>query len=245
MPSTPLPMSNMMSTTHYSPAQAVPAYHQYTQNIMPTYSTANPPMAPQVSFHSGAYGFGMNEHSSYGTQHNYMMHTQQVPQTLVTAPPTPTLHDPAYQPRMPNLNTQIRRSPSVKAEDTSPTEPAETSTQPLDYSLDSAGEGAVMFSTDVDCLMRAIQAQEPVKKPARTAKVEIEQAPLPPVHVPHVSSSLQSFSRSRKRYSCSMPDCTKTFYQKTHLEIHVRTHTGIKPFVRGHHLLPSLINTNR
>jgi len=28
-----------------------------------------------------------------------------------------------------------------------------------------------------------------------------------------------------------MPDCNKSFYQKTHLEIHTRAHTGIKPFV--------------
>lgn len=28
-----------------------------------------------------------------------------------------------------------------------------------------------------------------------------------------------------------MADCKKSFYQKTHLEIHTRAHTGIKPFV--------------
>ena len=28
-----------------------------------------------------------------------------------------------------------------------------------------------------------------------------------------------------------MPDCSKSFYQKTHLEIHIRAHTGAKPFV--------------
>jgi uncharacterized Zn-finger protein len=28
-----------------------------------------------------------------------------------------------------------------------------------------------------------------------------------------------------------MPGCSKSFYQKTHLEIHVRAHTGAKPFV--------------
>jgi hypothetical protein len=27
-----------------------------------------------------------------------------------------------------------------------------------------------------------------------------------------------------------MPDCNKSFYQKTHLEIHIRAHTGAKPF---------------
>ena len=28
-----------------------------------------------------------------------------------------------------------------------------------------------------------------------------------------------------------MPDCDKSFFQKTHLEIHTRAHTGVKPFV--------------
>lgn len=38
-------------------------------------------------------------------------------------------------------------------------------------------------------------------------------------------------AKPRKRYPCPMPDCGKGFYQKTHLEIHVRAHTGAKPFV--------------
>jgi uncharacterized Zn-finger protein len=37
--------------------------------------------------------------------------------------------------------------------------------------------------------------------------------------------------KPRKRYQCHMPDCNKSFYQKTHLEIHIRAHTGAKPFV--------------
>ncbi|KAL9078087.1 MAG: hypothetical protein Q9157_002998 [Trypethelium eluteriae] len=37
-------------------------------------------------------------------------------------------------------------------------------------------------------------------------------------------------SKGKKRYQCTMPDCDKSFYQKTHLEIHIRAHTGVKPF---------------
>lgn len=37
--------------------------------------------------------------------------------------------------------------------------------------------------------------------------------------------------RSRKKYECTLPGCQKTFTQKTHLDIHMRAHTGIKPFV--------------
>ncbi|OCK97566.1 uncharacterized protein K441DRAFT_546672 [Cenococcum geophilum 1.58] len=35
----------------------------------------------------------------------------------------------------------------------------------------------------------------------------------------------------KRRYQCNMPDCYKSFYQKTHLEIHTRAHTGVKPFL--------------
>ncbi|TGZ81051.1 hypothetical protein EX30DRAFT_306815, partial [Ascodesmis nigricans] len=37
-------------------------------------------------------------------------------------------------------------------------------------------------------------------------------------------------ARPKKRHDCSYPGCDKTFNQKTHLDIHVRAHTGDKPF---------------
>lgn len=36
--------------------------------------------------------------------------------------------------------------------------------------------------------------------------------------------------KQKKRYECNVPGCYKAFYQKTHLEIHSRAHTGDKPF---------------
>ncbi|KAF2484575.1 hypothetical protein BDY17DRAFT_248363 [Neohortaea acidophila] len=38
-------------------------------------------------------------------------------------------------------------------------------------------------------------------------------------------------NKAKKRYLCDIPGCDKAFYQKTHLEIHTRAHTGIKPFL--------------
>ncbi len=38
--------------------------------------------------------------------------------------------------------------------------------------------------------------------------------------------------RARKIHRCNVASCTKTFHQKTHLEIHIRAHSGYKPFVR-------------
>lgn len=45
---------------------------------------------------------------------------------------------------------------------------------------------------------------------------------------------LANEQRSRKKYECTLPDCRKVFTQKTHLDIHMRAHTGIKPFVSFH-----------
>ncbi|KAF2028970.1 zinc finger protein OZF [Setomelanomma holmii] len=70
------------------------------------------------------------------------------------------------------------------------------------------------FATDVDTLMRAIQAKQTTAPPKQENKVEEPKASQKP----------------RKRYQCHMPDCNKSFYQKTHLEIHIRAHTGAKPF---------------
>ena len=95
------------------------------------------------------------------------------------------------------------------------------------------------FATDVDTLMRAIQAKQ---KPAPAQ----QQRPQPPKvrQISHVvplvtgdslsaqeEEGIKSSQKSKKRYQCSMPDCHKSFYQKTHLEIHTRAHTGVKPFV--------------
>ena len=44
-------------------------------------------------------------------------------------------------------------------------------------------------------------------------------------------TSMIGHPKGKKRYQCTMPDCDKSFYQKTHLEIHIRAHTGVKPFV--------------
>lgn len=73
-----------------------------------------------------------------------------------------------------------------------------------------------VFSTDIDTLMRAIQAKQPAE-PQRSTERTVAASP--------------SSSKARKRYQCALPDCGKTFFQKTHLEIHTRAHTGIKPFV--------------
>ena len=96
-------------------------------------------------------------------------------------------------------------------------------------------QGKKDVGTGVDTLMRAIQTK---------ANLPAHQA-IPPTVYSHkvrdsrsdsISSGLSCgvpiASRSKRRYSCRIPSCAKIFTQKTHLEIHMRAHTGHKPYVR-------------
>jgi hypothetical protein len=137
----------------------------------------------------------------------------------------------------------------------------------------------VDFRTDVDNLMKAIQAKQPKKEdtespspgyPARSPITQDrtgfgspyhngwpqqhpQQMGSPPKN--HQTSPTMGVNRmlttseagsptegkkdefkkvlkQKKRYECLVPGCGKSFFQKTHLDIHSRAHTGDKPFVR-------------
>ena len=102
------------------------------------------------------------------------------------------------------------------------------------------------FSTDVDTLMKAIQSK--VSKPAQPREQVLETRCIlgnstSDISQPTPQSSPERVypSKPRKRYQCPLPDCNKSFYQKTHLEIHTRAHTGVKPFVSTCKHLPCVL----
>ncbi|KAL3425672.1 hypothetical protein PVAG01_02463 [Phlyctema vagabunda] len=111
------------------------------------------------------------------------------------------------------------------------------------------------FGTEVDTLMKAIQAKEQSLKPQpsfeKTRPVVGIARPsysgnVPPSYDTYTSTQERNYSftqktfpshsensekgTKKKKYECHIGKCTKSFSQKTHLEIHERAHTGVKPY---------------
>jgi hypothetical protein len=134
--------------------------------------------------------------------------------------------------------SQASTAPSVASH---PTANAKTIT--YNETLDPADR--VNFETDVDELMKAIQNME--------EKVKPQHQTLTPAHTPKAVSALEAQSpesscrppstsseaKSLKKWVCDGPNCRKHFVQKAHLDIHRRTHTGQRPYVRHFSTCPS------
>lgn len=93
--------------------------------------------------------------------------------------------------------------------------------------------------SNVDSLMRTIQLKSQ-RPPSYQAFSSASSAPSPTSSASEIrAATIRQRDRSphpcrisRKNYICSIQSCAKAFYQKAHLDIHVRAHTGYKPFVR-------------
>lgn len=200
------------------------------------------------------YGYENHSQAQYGIQPTYGMHqsTQMHHQSTAYQPSASVVPNLPQVRDARNAFPAVNRSPSVKTENPSPATATSTSSATAFPESSAANatsqqkesptktETGALFATDVDTLMRMIQA----KGGSEEKEEKQQQVALPqpaPTNNMGTNSPTQSQSskaegqprsgRSRKRYQCSMPNCNKYFYQKTHLEIHTRAHTGIKPFV--------------
>lgn len=183
---------------------------------MPIFSATG--LSSSVPYQSGAFAFDPISTNPYNMQQS-SYYSSNIAQAVTygTAPDVqshPTVRD-AHSSFLMNRNTM------VKSESASP-----ISSAPMynDHSYvaecrraasEQTDRTGVNFATDVDTLMRAIQAKEPTTPQAKEAKQETE---------------VKISQKTRKRYQCNIPDCSKSFFQKTHLDIHIRAHTGAKPF---------------
>lgn len=118
------------------------------------------------------------------------------------------------------------RTPSSNLQLTPPVVPATpASASPLP-------EKPILGATKVDQLMLVIQARaKGVKKPiARAADGTIEDRDVLPPEIGLVGGidKLKARSDTKKKHVCEY--CGKNFTQTTHLEVHVRSHVGLKPF---------------
>jgi hypothetical protein len=141
--------------------------------------------------------------------------------------PPPLVRDSSY--------SSTATEPPIKMED-APVHPSQllydntVFESPPEYSssLDSSDETKhSIFSTDIDTLMRAIQSKQ---NPEPQPQPQLQKIGSTCLSSSPVSNSSQR-PRPRKRYQCVIPGCDKAFHQKTHLDIHTRAHTGVKPFL--------------
>jgi hypothetical protein len=167
----------------------------------------------------------------------------------------------ARNPRQGFVEEHPSQSPSIKSEpqwngpSSSPTF-VSANTKTITTISPTNGSNEVNFGTEVDTLMKAIQAKSKTTTPQTTSSAEqsrpvVGVSRTPPYaqaasqggayasgeasQVKLTQKDLQEEASSpksgKKRYQCTIENCTKSFYQKTHLDIHERSHTGVKPYV--------------
>jgi hypothetical protein len=162
-------------------------------------------------------------------------------------------------------NTIPKTEPLWNAPNSSPTfVSANIISKSTSTSVPSSAASEVDFGTDVDTLMKAIQAKSKTNQPQTSSPVDQSRPVVGASHTPPyrqgaarvggyeenksklTQETLQQDDANcqrggKKRYLCTIENCTKAFYQKTHLDIHERAHTGIKPYVSGSaFLLPGM-----
>ena len=200
----------------YQSSQSSQPYNLGAQSIAPSElyndgSMAAPSFNMQATFaNSCGLAVGMAA-SSFGT----------LAWPAVAYPPmqaqhqVPPIRDGSYSSRSSEAYIKVEEQTQIDPSQVLYDANAYTASHDSGDASDSTAEAKVsVFSTDIDTLMRAIQAKtQPIEQRQKEKRKPACVAP-----------------RAKKRYQCDHTDCGKSFYQKTHLEIHTRAHTGVKPF---------------
>lgn len=202
---------------------------------------------------SAGYGFNhvLNPHPHPGYQQFYVPGHQPVtsqPARLASEPP-PIQPIPDIRPAKNGVNRVVRDSLVKPDAGSGPHQVLVTqlSTNGAPARGKSPSAAEIEFSTEVDVLMKAIQSKNGAPVPNMQSLPPLQQLThggingLPqPYAAPQPTNPSRCITRvdettprslKKRKYVCTLPNCGKSFAQKTHLDIHTRAHTGDKPFV--------------
>ncbi|KAI9844104.1 MAG: hypothetical protein M1837_005818 [Sclerophora amabilis] len=229
-----------------------------TSNVemgMPSYP--QPALDNMMPFQPNGYGYNTVAPANYQQMlPNYHPGYSQPPRPHAYGPDN--VLPPGMPPtRVPDSFSQTDRNSVIKAEDAPMhharlgmyENPNAGSAQENKISSPATSRTEMNFATDVDTLMKAIQSmsksghqqENPIAVPdaspqhtypaippsARYPEEQTRRLDAPEAPGPRTPEGSQ---KGKKRYECEIPGCGKAFSQKTHLEIHTRAHTGVKPF---------------
>lgn len=182
-------------------------------------------------------------------------------QAMSAEPDYPAPLRTSHQVKERRESTEERRSPSVKSEthscgsSSSSYSSGWTMQRPLPNIAPVPGAPvnptmqSVENKTGIDTLMKALQSKADtdaiLRKVERNASVSEDEAKIQLVCLRTpckmtVSNLLATqaqlnetlgIKEQRKLFHCDIAGCSKSFFQKTHLDIHKRAHTGDKPYV--------------
>jgi hypothetical protein len=247
-------LSRAIIAPHYVPV------HSFSGAPSNNMVVAHPQMQQNNPFSFGSYtGSGQNGIIP-AFANNYI---QQRPLSRLTQPDTDGSRGMSYarNSRQGFVEEHHSQSPPIKSEpqwNGPSNSPSFVSANTKTITATSPGNGSneVNFGTEVDTLMKAIQAKTKSTTPQTTSSAD-QSRPVVGVSrtPPYVQTASQggtyasgeasqfkltqkdvqeeasSPKGGKKRYQCTIENCTKSFYQKTHLDIHERAHTGVKPYV--------------
>lgn len=228
---------NMMDTPGFMPYDTRHGAAPQMQRPLQTQYVVNAPYtaAPMNTIGAPQY----QQHQAF----SYVPYQSPPPSTPVGSPFRQEYQDRPYQldqSRMMPFKRDLLHSPastrrtsvaSIRSTSTNPNAAAKTIT----YNETINPSDRVNFETDIDELMKAIQTKEdekamtqgptPVATPRADGSVDGSSPP------PCDGESILADNKPKKKWVCDGPACNKSFIQKTHLDIHRRTHTGAKPYV--------------